>query len=94
MNIKDKMVRREMQDVIEIGEILNRFYNGQAGEIFRAIVNEIILDNVSQDSDVITNADRRLGRCEGAQKVRSYIELAIQEMEKLKEPIGAESLQD
>lgn len=91
MSIKEKMVRRSMEDVIEIGEILNKFYNSSAGEIFRAMVNDIILDNVSQELDVITNADRRLGRCEGAQKIRYYIELAISEMDQLKKPIEEES---
>lgn len=87
MKLLDKMIRRSQEDIIDIGQVAEKFYNGAAGELFRAIVNEIILDNISQEIDNTTSADRRLGRAEGANKVRDYIELAIADMKKLTEPV-------
>lgn len=85
MKIEERMVRRTQEDVIEIGQVADKFYNGQAGALFRAIVNAIVLEQISQEQDTITNADRRLGRAEGANKVRDYIEMAIVDMKKLTE---------
>lgn len=86
MKIEDRMIRRSQEDIIEIGQVAEKFYNGQAGALFRAIVNAIVLEQISQEQDTITNADRRLGRAEGANKVRDFIELAIADMKKLTEP--------
>ena len=90
MKIEEKMIRRSQEDVIEIGQVMEKFYNGQAGSVFRAIVNAIILENVSSETDVHTPADRRLGRAEGANKVRDFIEMAILDMKKLTTPLPAE----
>jgi hypothetical protein len=87
MNIKERMARRQQEDIIEIGRVAEKFYNGNAGEFFRAIVNGIVIENISNLQDTITSADRRLGRAEGANQVRDYIELAISEMKKQTDPI-------
>jgi hypothetical protein len=86
MQIEERLVRRDQEDIIEIGRVAEKFYNGQAGVLFRSIINGIIQDEISQEHDVSTSADRRLGRAEGANKVRNYIEMAIQDMKRLTEP--------
>lgn len=81
------MMARTTDSIIEIGEILQKFYNGQAGAIFRAMVNGRIKEQVSQLTDITTNADRRLGRAEGIQMIQDDIELAIAQMESLTQPL-------
>jgi hypothetical protein len=84
--IEELLVERNPQSIIEIGQILEKFYNGQAGTIFRAMVNGRIKEQVSQLDDIKTNADRRLGRAEGIQMIQDDIELAIQQMHSLTMP--------
>jgi len=87
MKIEEKMLRRSQEDVIEIGEKLKKFYNSDAGAVIRAIINTIIIENISQEYDKDISSDRRLGRCEGVNKVRDMIEMGIVEMEKLTTPL-------
>lgn len=88
--IEELLVERTPQSIIEIGQILDKFYNSQAGTIFRAMVNGRIKEQVSQVNDVTTNADRRLGRAEGIQMIQDDVELAIAQMESLIRPIAKE----
>lgn len=85
--IEDLMIEHTPQSIIEIGQILENFYNSQSGAIFRAIVNGKIKEQISQMQDVTTNADRRLGRAEGIQMIQDEIELAIAHMQSLTQPI-------
>lgn len=84
---EELMMARTTDSIIEIGEILQKFYNGQAGAIFRAMVNGRIKEQVSQLQDVTTTADRRLGRAEGIQMIQDDIELAIAQMDSLTQPL-------
>lgn len=86
MKIEERMIRRTQEDTIEIGRVAEKFYESESGSLFRAIINAIILEQISQEQDISTNADRRLGRAEGANKVRDYIEMAILDMKKLTTP--------
>lgn len=88
MKVEERLVRRDQEDLIELGTILEKFYNAQAGTVVRAIIEGIIQEQISQTHDTQTNADRRLGRAEGAQMVRERIELAIADMKRLTEPLG------
>lgn len=87
---EELMMARTTDSIIEIGEILQKFYNGQAGAIFRAMVNGRIKEQVSQLQDVTTTADRRLGRAEGIQMIQDDIEMAIAQMESLTQPLQQE----
>lgn len=84
--IEELMLERSPQSIIEIGQIMEKFYNGQAGAIFRAIVNGRIKEQISQSHDTQTPADRRLGRAEGMQLIQDDIELAIEQMHSLTQP--------
>lgn len=87
MSIAEKIIRRNQQDLIDIGTILETFYNSEAGEIVRSIINEIIQDSISQWGDNVCHAEKRLGRAEGVQRLRTYIEMAIAEKNNLVMPI-------
>ena len=86
--IEELMMEHSNQSIIEIGQIMEKFYNGQAGAIFRAIVNGRIKEQISQSHDTITPSDRRLGRAEGMQLIQDDIELAIAQMHSLTQPQG------
>lgn len=88
--IEQLLTERSQESIIEIGQIMQKFYEGRAGAIFRAMVNGRIKEMVSQLDDVTTNADRRLGRAEGIQMLQDDIELAISQMEQLTAPIPEE----
>lgn len=85
--IEELMVEHSPQSIIEIGQIMEKFYNSNAGAIFRAIVNGRIKEQISQLQDTTTSSDRRLGRVEGMQLIQDDIELAIAQMESLTRPI-------
>lgn len=89
--IEELMLERSPQSIIEIGQIMERFYNGQAGSIFRAIVNGRIKEQISQSHDTHIPADRRLGRAEGMQLIQDDIELAIAQMHSLTQPQEGDS---
>ena len=84
---EELMMEHTPQSIIEIGQIMEKFYNGQAGAIFRAIVNGRIKEQISNLQDTTTSADRRLGRAEGMQLIQDDIELAIAQMQSLTNPI-------
>lgn len=88
--VEELLIERSTSSIIEIGQILQKFYNGQAGAVFRAIVNGHIKDQISQLQDNGTSAERRLGRAEGVQLVQDSIELAIAQMESLTTPQESE----
>jgi len=83
----EKITRRSRQDIVDIGLAVEKFYNGLGGVVFRAIVNQIINEAISDERDTLTSAERRLGRAEGANKVRDYLEMAISDKDKMLEPI-------
>lgn len=86
--VEELLMEHSNESIIEIGQIMEKFYNSNAGAIFRAIVNGRIKEQISQGHDTITNADRRLGRAEGMQLIQDDIELAIAQMHSLTMPQG------
>lgn len=80
------MMEHSTESIIEIGQIMEKFYNGNAGAIFRAIINGRIREQISQGQDTTTSSDRRLGRAEGMQLIQDDIELAIAQMQSLITP--------
>lgn len=90
--VDELLMERTSQSIIEIGQILQRFYNGQAGSIFRAMVNGRIKEQISQLTDTTTSPERRLGRAEGIQLIQDDIELAIAQMESLTQEIHEEEV--
>lgn len=87
MQISDRIVRREIEDRVEIGIRLEDFYNSDAGTVIRAMINARISEQFSNPEDAKTSADRKLGRAEGLQMLINDIELAIQDMKQLTAPI-------
>lgn len=86
MKIEERLIRKREEDIIEIGRILERFYNGQAGIVIRSLINGLIsTERVNHQYNLDIPADRVLGRLEAYQNVIDKIELGIQEMRQLTE---------
>lgn len=90
MNIKDRLVRQNIEDKIEIGDIVRRVYNGKFGEVLRAYINGIITreltDNQTNPKDRMPmTPDRILGRCEAYTNVLLDMERMINESDELQQ---------
>ena len=83
MKIEDRIIRRNQEDVIEIGSALEKFYNGEAGTIVRAMANAITTRQFTSTEDNTTSSDKKLGRAEGLMLLITDIELAIDDMKRL-----------
>ena len=89
MKIEERMIRREQEDLIEIGSALEKFYNGAAGTIVRAMVNAITTKQFLGEDNHISS-DRKLGRAEGLSLLITDIEIAIDDMKKLQAEVKEE----
>lgn len=90
MKIEERMIRRDMEDIIEIGSALEIFYNSPAGTIVRAMANAITTKQFTGTEDNQTSADKKLGRAEGVNLLITDIELAIDDMKRLTKEIHDE----
>ncbi len=90
MTIEERIVRRNQEDIIEIGSALENFYNSEAGTIVRAMANAITMEQFINIEDNITPSDKRLGRAEGINILVHRIELAIDDMRRLNVEIKEE----
>lgn len=83
MKIEERIIRREQEDIITIGQTLEKFYDSDAGTILRAMANAITTTQFTGTEDNHTSADRKLGRAEGISLLITDIELAIDDMKRL-----------
>ena len=95
MNIKQRLDRHDIEDIIIIGDIVRKAYNGQFGDILRAVINgrqsSLLKDNLNNLIDTVPlSSDRILGRLEAMSILIDDLELMIHESEQLKEPIEEE----
>lgn len=81
MKIEERLLRRELEDIVEIGQLLEKFYNSASGTIVRAIIQGLLTSEAQGHwDDHKISGDRILGRIEGINMVREKIEIGIQEM--------------
>lgn len=92
--VEELLMEHSTSSIIEIGQILEKFYDGQAGAVFRAIINGRIKEQISQLNDIQTPSDVRLGRAQGMQLIQDDIELAIAQMHSLTQPQNEEEKWD
>lgn len=91
MTIADRLIRREQEDIIEIGNVMDIFYSSDAGVILRAIINgQICKESNNHYYEAKIPADRILGRIEGFQKIIDSIEMAIKDKDDLTKTIPEE----
>lgn len=88
MKIEERLIRHTQEDIIEIGLAVERFYAGDAGAIFRAMINGRITEEGTRHiENNSVSADRVLGRIEGFNLIRDDIERCIQDMKSLTTPL-------
>ncbi len=92
MTIEERIVRHNQEDIIEIGAALEIFYNSSAGTIVRAMANAITTRQFTATEDNVTSSDKKLGRAEGVSILITDIELAIDDMRRLKMDIKEDQL--
>jgi hypothetical protein len=83
MTIEERIIRRNQEDIIEIGSALEIFYNSPAGTIVRAMANALTTQQFVGTEDNQTPANKKLGRAEGIALLITDIELAIDDMRRL-----------
>lgn len=83
MNIEERMIRKNPEDIMEIGSALATFYEGPAGVVVRAMANAITMRQFTATEDNMTPADKKLGRAEGVNLLITDIEIAIDDMRRL-----------
>ncbi len=83
MNIKERMMRRSQEDIITIGLALESFYDSDAGEIIRAMINALTTKQFTGIDDNQSRAEKKLGRAEGLSLLLTDIEMAIDDMRRL-----------
>ena len=91
MNIEDRLIRRDPEDIIEIGNIMEACYGSPAGAVLRAIIN----GKVSREAKILmfsstVSSDRALGRIEAWQDLIDSVEQAIMDKDALIKPIPEE----
>ncbi len=92
MRIKEALIRKDTSDIVYIGEVAQKMYESEAGELLRALLNGYIGEEaIRHKEDEKTSADRVLGRIEMCQTILDDIEFMIDQARKLKEPIIEES---
>lgn len=95
MNIEERMVRREPEDVIEIGRALEVFYDSAAGSILRALVNgRVALESKEHRNDDRIKPSRVLGRIEAYHQILDDIEMAISQYKNLILPLPENEAQE
>lgn len=87
MNIEQALERQDMPDKIYIGEVAEKFYNSEAGELLRALLtglrsNQSTMHRAQQS----ISADRVLGRIEAYQEIQDAFEGMIADKNKLVTP--------
>ena len=92
MKVKDRLVRQNEEDIIEIGRIVKTAYYGKFGEVLKAIVEglvtEILTYHQSNPNDRMPmSAERLLGRLEGYQTIINKLEESIFQAEEAQKPI-------
>ena len=93
--ITEALIRRDVQDTIYIGEVAERLYNGQQGELLRALINGLKQEEAVRNFDgVQVPSDMVLGRIQAYQTIIDRIEFMIQQKEKLMAPKESEPEQE
>lgn len=95
MNIEERMIRRDPQDIIEIGRLLEVMYDSAVGSILRAMVNgRISLEAKQHTNGSPIKPGRALGRIEAYQTFLDDIERAISQYHSLIQPLPENEQQE
>lgn len=90
--ITEALIKKDTQDIVYIGEIAQRLYGGQHGELLRAIIQGHIQAEAKNNEYVENISDSKvLGRIQAYQTIIDDIELMISQKDKLvNEPVEKE----
>lgn len=87
MTIEERLLRRDTEDLIYIGELVEKMLLQETGSILKALTNGRISHEAETSAKSGLSAERHLGRIEAYQQVMNDLETFVTDMKKLKEPI-------
>lgn len=89
MNIQERMARDNNDDKIYLGEIVEKMFSGENGQLFKALCNDIKekTTEISSREGSKLPADRYLGRIEAIDNLTTYLVLMVANMRTLKADI-------
>lgn len=85
MTIKERMVRRSPEDVVYIGDLVERHFQGEFGEVLEALTNGRVQEEALRERGQLS-ADRILGRIEMAARLAQDLEQFIIDKDSMMEP--------
>lgn len=74
MTIEQKMARGEIQDIVDIGLIVEQALRSQLGPILKALTNGRVMTELERNRDGVLAPDRILGRLEAYAQLMKDLE--------------------
>lgn len=90
MNIKERLARREQQDIIHMGQVVEVALDGEFGEILEVLMNGRISREAQESRGGRLSADRHLGRIEMCEILMDDLNQFIADKAKLQMPLEEE----
>lgn len=87
MNAEERLTRQASEDIVLIGDLLERFMNSPAGKYFRIMVSNLQKLEIQHSKSSVLSAERALGRIEAYDNVLNDIEGFIHQKNELQKPI-------
>lgn len=82
--IEKALIEKKPEDIVYIGDVAERLYNGAGGDLLRAFVNGFQAAEINRYThDEKTNSDLKMGRIEGMNMIIEAFERAINAKERL-----------
>src|SRR3990167_4578824 len=89
MTIRERMIRRNSEDIIYIGDLVEQHVRGEFGEILTALTQGRVTEEALQERSNLS-ADRILGRIAMAATLSQDLEQYIIDRDDLMRPIHSE----
>ena len=85
MTIKERMIRRTPEDIVHIGDLVERHFQGEFGEVLEALTNGRVQEEALRERGNLS-ADRILGRIEMAARLAQDLEQFIIDRDSMIQP--------
>lgn len=88
MKIEDRFERRENEDMVILGDLVEKHMNGDFGRVFQLIIESLKSMEITNSRSNTGSSDKVLGRLEAYETVISEFAAFIQAKQELQRPIG------
>lgn len=87
--IEERMIRRNMEDIEYLGDLVEQHYSGEFGKVLTALTQGRVMEEALRTKNG-ESPDRILGRIEMAAKLTQDLEQFIVDRDRLREPVKKE----